>query len=127
LMGEPTAEAHVVDHIDGHGWNNTRINLRWVSPKANSQNRHVANPGYFGIRPLRLCGDVFWQWTDERWHTWHGCFDSPLAAAIAHDRCVVANGLRDAPLNLDWDSVASELPSPPPPEIPVFSYPEFPS
>lgn len=78
-----------IDHIDGDGLNNTRENLRLVSPSLNGANRQRINrnntSGYIGVTWDKQRG--FWR-AQVHVHGKHialGCFHSAEEAARARD------------------------------------------
>ena len=77
-----------VDHIDGNGLNNSRVNLRFATNAMNSANR-MKRPGttsrYKGVHWNKQYG----KWRAEitvNWKHLHiGTFDDEIAAACAYD------------------------------------------
>jgi hypothetical protein len=59
ILGEPP-ENHIVDHIDGNPLNNQKSNLRFVTRRQNSQNRHQKKTSIFP--------GVYWNKRSNRWH-----------------------------------------------------------
>ena len=49
-----------VDHIDGDGLNNQKLNLRLVTKRGNQQNNHIK-------KTSRFCG-VYWNKASGKWH-----------------------------------------------------------
>jgi hypothetical protein len=79
----------VVDHIDGDGLNNQRVNLRCCKQHqnlANSARRSDNTSGYKGVS---------WSAPMAKWMAMHmfngerlylGCFQTPIGAALAYDK-----------------------------------------
>lgn len=75
-----------VDHVDGDGLNNRRVNLRIATTALNGANSIHRNrcSGYRGVYPNRK------RWMARVGHRYIGTFDTALEAAIARDKAAVA-------------------------------------
>ena len=87
------APPHLVcDHIDHHGWHNTKSNLRLCTRAQNARNQRRRKGGTSRFR------GVCWHKADGKWHariyhngrTHHlGAYRSERAAARAYDRAAI--------------------------------------
>ena len=82
------SEGQVVDHINGDGLDNRRINLRICSQRENARNRGVDPRNKFGLKGVSFRSDSG-KWrariTVNRRGIALGTFDSKSAAAAAYD------------------------------------------
>lgn len=91
ILGDPPFDGAQVDHVNHHGWDNTRENLRWVTHATNERNKREERdqyPPFIGIR--RVNGS--WQYWSSLSHTWHGSYRDCLSPAVMHDREAIAAG-----------------------------------
>lgn len=82
LLGEPTEDDDVIDHMDGDGLNNTRANLRFATYQLNSQNKikkGETSSKYYGVSKSP------WGWVASHASQGLGYFDTELKAAWAYD------------------------------------------
>lgn len=97
LMGLGTGDGRVIDHVDGDGLNNTRINLRICTPTQNAQHRvRTSNcTGYKGV--YRRRGKFVAQIGAEKHYL--GIFGTAKEAAAAYNRAAQARFGAFAALN----------------------------
>lgn len=76
IMGSPPVHGLMVDHINGHGWDNRRENLRWATPAQNAKNLQRIPPPFKGIYRK-----------DGEWYAigFPDPFSNLLLAALAYD------------------------------------------
>jgi len=82
IMGFP--KTGMIDHIDGDGLNNSRSNLRLVTPGENTVNTLILPKGISGFKGVTQSRSGRWRSRFRR-HV-IGTFTSPVAAAVAYDR-----------------------------------------
>lgn len=90
IMNAKPGEA--IDHIDGNGLNNTRINMRLATQGQNNMNSIRSQRNTSGFKGVSYCHDKFrnkpWRalirFSKRLIHI--GCFDTPEEAAIAYNK-----------------------------------------
>jgi hypothetical protein len=85
IMGFPP---DYVDHIDGNGFNNTRLNLRPATNSLNQFNRHSQSnntSGYRGVYLHKLSGKWEARLRLDRKNYYLGLYDSPKDASVAYE------------------------------------------
>jgi len=84
------AEGYIVDHIDGHGWDNRRSNLRNCTRTQNSRNRQKqskpSTSPYKGVRRNRRTGKCRAYIGHQGRKIYLGTFWIEIEAARAYDR-----------------------------------------
>jgi len=102
LMGSAPNPGLEIDHINGNGLNNRRINLRWATYSQNRMNSQLYRTTTSGFR------GVTYHKRDRKWHArikinWKslsiGYFDNPEDAAKAYDKAALIFHKEFAQLN----------------------------
>ena len=112
-------EGYVVDHIDGHGWDNRRDNMRICTRAQNGRNRgkwnRATSSQYKGVTRQPATGRYFARIGHNRRRIHLGTFETDLEAARAYDRAAVKYHGKFARLNFpeewvtgEWKPVAQE-------------------
>jgi hypothetical protein len=91
ILGPPPSPGLQIDHINGHGLDNRKANLRWVTPQQNAMNRRDRR----GVSKYR--GVYFNPKRKKPWYSkfekdgkavWVGSFATEIEAAKAWDAAV---------------------------------------
>lgn len=67
ILGPQNTGSKEIDHIDGNGLNNLRINLRFVSVAGNQHNQHIKQTGRHNKQPTSKFPGVYWHKRMRKW------------------------------------------------------------
>ena len=92
VLGRALEEYKFVDHIDGDKLNNRRENLRLVTSKQNSRNRHISKNNTSGSKGVTFLAKRE-KWLAQIWHQGKymnlGLYDSTELAAHAYNEAAL--------------------------------------